>query len=226
MVLRAQTIHRKIVFRVKSAQPTNAKIAKTSSPLRKTQYAQLAESIVGLPLADWPFSYTIPACTKTTHPFLRQRGYVMSREMKHTLIRSVLVIVFIASAVAVQGLNGHAMTSLSQDDLDLHIGGACFGCLPQDFCKKDVPCTETSPGSGVWYKYDAQGITQKFCYDREKFNTPGNGYKICRTQNPQDCVKAFTCTDSACNNCGPPSTERKDTECNFIPGAPCTVTAG
>lgn len=131
------------------------------------------------------------------------------------------IFLFFAAVIGGVELRGNAMFhSFPGLQLDSVMGGACFSCLPQAYCTKSVPCTAKG---AVWYKIQGQGITQKFCYDFESAGGSGDGYQGCRTQNTQDCVKVWTCTNATCTTCGNPSTEQKDTECNFIPYAPCTV---
>ena len=107
-----------------------------------------------------------------------------------------------------------ALKSASSVQMNSAFGGVCFGCLTQFYCWNNTPCHEEA--ENIYSKKSGTGINQKFCYDTES-----GGYSVCRTLNPQDCMQIFTCTDEECTNCGPPGTERKDTECSFIPGIPC-----
>jgi hypothetical protein len=128
-------------------------------------------------------------------------------------------------ALAVTSMNVTNVRSATMQQLHGTTGGACYGCLPQDYCELQEPCEPILAGgnpTGFFKKLVGTSITQKFCYDRESGSAPGLGFTQCTTGTPKDCVKTYTCTDAACTNCGPPGTEKKDTKCNFA-GDACEV---
>jgi len=119
-------------------------------------------------------------------------------------------VAFLVMVVLWLGLQSNCLKSPSVGELARTVGGACYRTAWNNYCKESKPCSPT--GSGTWYKRVGQGIEQEFCYDLELFGTPGNGRRGCTTIDYQDCVKFWQCTDSACTNCGPASTERKPTD--------------
>ena len=136
---------------------------------------------------------------------------------------SVLVLVLFV-AVFYSGLQSPCLKPPSVGELTTTTGGACYTCTNDDYCKTcSKPCKELQPpGCGVYRKWVAGGITQKFCWDLEKFGPPGAGKRACSTSDYQVCVTIYECTDSSCNNCGDPATEEKPTVCTPT-GDTCTV---
>lgn len=126
---------------------------------------------------------------------------------------SAMAMLFALQLSGVQ-IYGNSLQAATSAELDRTYGGDCFSCLSQPYCATAGFACKAA--GAVWIKGTGFNITQVFCNGGAT-----SGYKGCRTQTPKDCISVVTCTDNKCTNCGTPATEQKDTECNFIPYAPC-----
>lgn len=121
-------------------------------------------------------------------------------------------------------IENNQLRASSATNINQTIGGACYTCIDQDYCTTNKPCKQIKDSTTLWAKKVGTGITQKFCGDiGELSESGGNGYTTCKTDTNKECMKAYTCTDKDCNNCGEPGIEIKSTNCDFGEKTPCNV---
>ena len=131
---------------------------------------------------------------------------------------SCLATTLFAYSTSPQGFSTSDQAALSQA-----LGGACYTCRSENYCRKRTECKRL--GKGAWLELIGTGITQKFCYDMKHDNSTmnGAGKTKCVADTYKVCVKVKLCTGRNCTNCGQKSTESKTTNCDFSGGANCTV---
>lgn len=133
---------------------------------------------------------------------------------KAGVLGSFLAIMIGFEVAGIHAYEGASFRTLTANELGLTYGGECYSCLSQPYCATAGYACRAS--GTVWTKGTGFPIVQVFC-----LAGAAKGYQGCNTITPMDCISVVTCTNATCTNCGVPSTEQKDTACNFIPFAPC-----